>query len=80
MLFRSKESRVARSKAADQVVHSGLEHLWVLFGEDLFPLLPRASRPVRAVVVRVEVIFRNLLDRLIVYAAPLLVRQSGWPR
>jgi len=74
-----KESRVARSQAADQIVHRGLEHFGVLFGEDLFALLLRASRPVGAVVVRVEVVFRDLLDRLIVYAGPLLVGQSGWP-
>jgi hypothetical protein len=64
---------VARSQAADQIVHCGLEHLGVLFGEDLFTLLLRASRPVGAVVVRVEIVLRDLFDRLIVYACPLLV-------
>ena len=74
-----EESRMARSQAANQIVHSGLEHLGVVFGEDLFPLLPRARRPVCAVVVWVEVVLCNLLDRLIVYAGPLFVGQSGWP-
>ena len=69
---------MARSQAADQNVHRGLEHFGVLFGKYLFTLLLRASRPVRAVVVRVEVILRDLFDRLIVYAGPLLVGQSCW--
>lgn len=69
---------MARSKTADEIVHRGLEQLGVLFGEDLFSLLPRACRPVRAVVVRVEVMLRDLFDRLIVYAGPLLVGQPCW--
>jgi len=73
-----EKPRMARSQTADEIVHRGLERLRVLFGEDLFALLLRASRPVRAVVVRVEVILRDLFDRLIVYAGPLLVGQSCW--
>ncbi len=67
-----EETRVAAFEAPDQFVDGQLELFRIGQSDGACALLARKTGPVHAVELRVEVVLRDLGDRLIVDGRPLL--------